>query len=74
MSSLKPSQSLDPCPTHRSPVYQWQEDVENLERYRVGGYHPVRIGDEYSQGRYRIVHKLGLGVILHGLACTRLTI
>ena len=36
-------------------MYQWQEDTENLERYRVGGYHPVRIDYEYSAGRYRIV-------------------
>lgn len=47
--------------SHRSPIYQWQEDVEYLERYQLGGYHPVRIGDEYSQGRYCIVHKLGYG-------------
>lgn len=36
-------------------------DVENLERYRKGGYHPVNIGDELHHGRYRIVHKLGYG-------------
>ena len=47
--------------SHRSPVYQCQEDVEDLERYRAGGYHPVQINDEYSQGRYRIVHKLDWG-------------
>ncbi|KAL9031245.1 MAG: hypothetical protein Q9196_000713 [Gyalolechia fulgens] len=43
------------------PTYQWQEYVENLEGYHHGGYHPVRIGDLYSDGRYRIVHKLGFG-------------
>ena len=41
--------------------YQWQEDVEDLEGYHVGGYHPVHLQDEYSDGRYRIVHKLGFG-------------
>ena len=43
------------------PVYLWQEDVENLERYCVGGYHPVRIGDVLSKGHYHIIHKLGYG-------------
>ena len=43
------------------PTYQWHEDVEDLESYQSGGYHPVRIGDLYSNGRYRIVHKLGFG-------------
>lgn len=43
-----------------SPTYQWQDrDVEELEQYSPGGYHPVRIGDEYCQSRYRILHKLG---------------
>ena len=42
-------------------TYQWQEEVEDLEGYHVGGYHPVHLQDEYSNGRYRIVHKLGFG-------------
>ena len=42
-------------------IYQWQEFVEDLEGYQKGGYHPVRIGDVYSEGRYRIIHKLGFG-------------
>ena len=45
-----------------TPVYQWQDEyVEELENYSSGGYHPVRIGDEYCQSRYRILHKLGYG-------------
>lgn len=43
------------------PVYYWQEGVEVLERYRIGGYHPVRLGDEFSCERYRVIHKLGYG-------------
>ncbi|KAL8824482.1 MAG: hypothetical protein Q9170_008140 [Blastenia crenularia] len=42
-------------------VYNWQEDVENLERYGPGGYHPVQLGDDLDDGRYHIVHKLGNG-------------
>lgn len=41
-------------------LYEPLEGVERLEYYRAGGYHPVKIGDEF-QGRYRVVHKLGYG-------------
>jgi serine/threonine protein kinase len=34
-------------------------DVENLEGYRIGGYHPTVIGGTFHNGRYEIVHKLG---------------
>ncbi|WVN90144.1 uncharacterized protein L203_105380 [Cryptococcus depauperatus CBS 7841] len=37
------------------------EDEEDLEDYRPGGYHPVNIGNEFSDGRYVIVRKLGWG-------------
>lgn len=40
-------------------MYQWQDRVENLEGYIAGGYHPTHLGDEFSEGRYRTVHKLG---------------
>lgn len=36
------------------------EDGEPPGRYRLGGYHPLSIGDILHQ-RYRIVHKLGFG-------------
>ncbi|PNH77056.1 hypothetical protein VD0001_g463 [Verticillium dahliae] len=35
---------------------------ENLARYCPGGYHPVRIGDLFNNGKYKIVSKLGYGV------------
>jgi serine/threonine-protein kinase SRPK3 len=35
---------------------------ESIGRYCDGGYHPVRIGDLFSDGKYRIVSKLGYGV------------
>ncbi|SPQ21530.1 f2e24157-8dd7-4505-936f-959e878438f3 [Thermothielavioides terrestris] len=41
-------------------LYRPLEDVERLEYYQPGGYHPVDIGDRFH-GRYRIVHKLGHG-------------
>ena len=37
------------------------EGCECLENYIPGGYHPVAIGDEFDEGRYRIIHKLGAG-------------
>lgn len=41
-------------------LYEPIEAVENLERYSVGGYHLIAIGDLFHD-RYRVVHKLGHG-------------
>lgn len=48
-------------PSNLERLYHWQEDVENLEAYCSGGYHPVKLGDLFSRGRYEIIHKLGHG-------------
>ncbi|KAJ3920571.1 kinase-like domain-containing protein [Lentinula edodes] len=37
------------------------DEVEDVDNYRPGGFHPVQIGDKFSAGRYRIIHKLGFG-------------
>jgi serine/threonine-protein kinase SRPK3 len=37
------------------------EDEEDWEDYVKGGYHPVKIGDAFSDGRYLVVRKLGWG-------------
>ncbi|KZT66689.1 kinase-like protein [Daedalea quercina L-15889] len=37
------------------------EDEEDWEDYVKGGYHPVHIGDTFSDGRYAVVRKLGWG-------------
>jgi hypothetical protein len=42
-------------------TYHPEVDVEDLERYTPGGYHPTLIGDTFCSGRYTIVHKLGFG-------------
>lgn len=56
----RPLNSSDPSPDYET-LY-WPEDgVENLEGYRAGGYHPTHLGDEFSNGRYEVVHKLGYG-------------
>ncbi|TDL22816.1 kinase-like protein [Rickenella mellea] len=41
--------------------YPSLDDVENLENYRPGGFHPVSIGDLFAGGRYKVLHKLGNG-------------
>jgi len=56
---MAPSPSPLPPGPHR-PTYSWTDDVEDLEQYRPGGYHPIHL-DDVIQGRYHIVHKLGLG-------------
>lgn len=42
-------------------VYRPEVDVEYLEDYVPGGYHPTLIGDTFCSGRYTVVHKLGFG-------------
>ncbi|KAG5640038.1 hypothetical protein DXG03_001591, partial [Asterophora parasitica] len=37
------------------------EDEEDWEDYVKGGYHPVKIGDAFSDDRYIVVRKLGWG-------------
>ncbi|KAF8061863.1 CMGC/SRPK protein kinase [Lyophyllum atratum] len=37
------------------------EDEEDWEDYVKGGYHPVKIGDTFSDARYVVVRKLGWG-------------
>jgi serine/threonine-protein kinase SRPK3 len=41
-------------------LYEPLEGIERLDNYRSGGYHPIKIGDQFH-GRYRVVHKLGHG-------------
>ena len=44
-----------------TPQYVPVEDVEDLEKYVPGGYHPVQLDTTIADGRYKIVHKLGCG-------------
>ncbi|KAJ2843940.1 hypothetical protein IWW36_005371, partial [Coemansia brasiliensis] len=36
-------------------------EEEDIEDYRKGGYHPVKIGDSFKNKRYKVVRKLGWG-------------
>lgn len=31
------------------------------ESYHPGGYHPVKLGDKFSNGRYLVIRKIGYG-------------
>jgi serine/threonine-protein kinase SRPK3 len=41
--------------------YQCDVIIENPTKYRPGGFHPVAIGDELHDGRYRVIHRLAHG-------------
>jgi len=34
---------------------------EWVEDYRPGGYHPVHLGDDFNNGQYKVIRKLGEG-------------
>jgi serine/threonine-protein kinase SRPK3 len=40
--------------------YPFLDDIEEVERYRPGGFHPVDL-DDVLNDKYKIVHKLGHG-------------
>ncbi|XP_032825536.2 SRSF protein kinase 3-like isoform X2 [Petromyzon marinus] len=50
----------DPCPLAPEVICSDEEDQEDPADYCKGGYHPVCVGEVYSE-RYRVVHKLGWG-------------
>jgi serine/threonine-protein kinase SRPK3 len=35
--------------------------VENVQEYRLGGYHPLHLRDSLLDGRYLVLRKLGYG-------------
>ncbi|KAF5369300.1 hypothetical protein D9758_002673 [Tetrapyrgos nigripes] len=47
--------------SYSSPASIMTEDEEDWEDYVKGGYHPVKIGDTFSDERYVVVRKLGWG-------------
>lgn len=50
-------------PTRLSLHWGTDDNVEDIDRYVAGGYHPVRLGDTLRSdvATYRILHKLGRG-------------
>ncbi|KAK3944416.1 kinase-like domain-containing protein [Diplogelasinospora grovesii] len=49
-------------PQNRHPDFPFPS--LEVARYCPGGYHPVRIGDVFNNGKYKIVSKLGYGAYL----------
>lgn len=43
------------------PEYMPLEDIEPIERYRPGGFHPITIGDQLHNNQYNVDYKLGHG-------------
>lgn len=46
--------------------YEWHvrglyEPHEGLEDYVEGGYHPVKVGDTFKEGKYVVLRRLGAG-------------
>ena len=56
LSAMDPD--LQPSPWKYLPFELGES--EDLENYEPGGFHPVHLSDVYD-GRYKVVHKLGLG-------------
>jgi hypothetical protein len=63
IESSVPSKSVA---TSSSVEYMPLEDVEKLERYRPGGFHPITIGDRLHDW-YHVVHKAWLWSLLNHL-------
>lgn len=42
-------------------LYECSVESEDPNHYLTGRYFPVRLGDVFKDGRYRIIHKLGWG-------------
>ncbi|KAJ7267646.1 kinase-like domain-containing protein [Mycena haematopus] len=55
-----PPDNLGSPESHTSELSD-AEDEEDWEDYKPGGYHPVKIGDAFSDDRYVVVRKLGWG-------------
>ena len=46
---------------HSSRTDELSEEEEDPGDYKTGGYHPVRVGELYENGRYKVIRKLGWG-------------
>jgi len=47
-----------------NPTSNDLSEEEDWEDYVQGGYHPVHIGDHFSDGRYTVVRKLGFVALI----------
>ena len=61
MSPLKPASVDEDSESERMYFCSQCNEVEDLENYIEGGFHPVLLDDTFDHGRYHIIHKLGHG-------------
>ncbi|KAI9847473.1 MAG: hypothetical protein M1837_002374 [Sclerophora amabilis] len=61
MSVPDPPSSELPTRSKGGRFHRLTTPTEWIEYYRPGHFHPVHIGDELHQGRYKIIRKLGYG-------------
>lgn len=61
--SIRPSYGLISTIATSARHYQPSalDNIEVVEEYRKGGFHPVHLGDSFASGRYHVLHKLGFG-------------
>jgi serine/threonine-protein kinase SRPK3 len=55
------SHSPDDSESSEDDATENANDEEDSEDYCKGGYHPVQVGEQYKDGKYTIVRKLGWG-------------
>ncbi|KAA8892829.1 kinase-like domain-containing protein [Sphaerosporella brunnea] len=58
---MSESDCSDTASDNRVDGFECDWVVENPTMYRPGGFHPVAIGDELHDGRYRVIHRLSHG-------------
>lgn len=51
---------FDKC-SEELTFHDLREPVEDVQGYRLGGCHPLCLGDHFQNGRYQILRKLGYG-------------
>jgi non-specific serine/threonine protein kinase len=80
LTTIAMASSPPAIPPSRSPNDgKWRFDTitlpcEWVEDYKPGGYHPVDLGDEFKNGQYKVIRKLGEWGLLHSMACPRYSV
>lgn len=41
--------------------YEPQSEAEDFEDYKMDGYHAVYLGEQFKNGTYKVIQKLGWG-------------
>jgi serine/threonine-protein kinase SRPK3 len=60
-SSKTATLNRSPSTSSREEAAETTADEEDSEDYCKGGYHPVQVGEQFKDGKYTVVRKLGWG-------------